>query len=126
MRRSSDRSFGLTFALICAAAALWTLQDGWIRPLALVLAGTALALAALAAPRLLRWPNRAWHELGVLLGRITTPVVMGLVFLLVVTPIALIRRAGGHDPLRRRPAPPGGSYWLDRPRDTTRDLTRQF
>jgi len=121
MRASTDRSFGLAFAAFCAAAALWTLRAGGIRPIFFGLAGLALLLAALTAPGLLGPFNRAWQRLGLLLGRITTPIVMGLVFLLVVTPIALIRRAQGHDPLRLK----GRPAWIDRPGEPP-DLTRQF
>jgi Saxitoxin biosynthesis operon protein SxtJ len=122
MKQSSDRSFGLTFAAFCAAAALWTLRADWLRPILFALAGTAFLLTALLAPRLLGPLNRAWHLLGLALGKVTTPIVMGLVFLLVVTPIALLRRARGHDPLRLKPA---ASYWIDRPGDKP-DLTQQF
>ena len=46
--------------------------------------------------------NRAWMRFGLLLHKIVNPVIMGLVFFLTVTPTALIMRALGKDPLRRR------------------------
>jgi hypothetical protein len=57
------------------------------------------------------------------LSRVTTPIFMGIVYFLVITPIAAIRRAVGGNPLR---AHSGATGWVDR-QDTPRgDLTRQF
>lgn len=57
--------------------------------------------------------NRAWYQLGVLLGRIVNPVVLGLLFFLLITPVAILGRMFGRDPLRlkRRNIE---SYWIER------------
>ena len=77
--------------------------------------GTLLVLGALARPSLLAPLNAAWTRLGILLGRIVSPIVMGLVFVVAVVPTALVMRLRGHDPLRRRRLPPGETYWRVRP-----------
>ena len=101
-KAGSERKFGLTFAAVFVALGLWPLTKGHeIRIWAVVIALFFLAVS-LAAPRLLARPNRLWFDLGILLGRVTSPVVLGLMFFVVVTPMALLMRALGQDPLRLR------------------------
>jgi hypothetical protein len=111
----SERSFGLLFGGIGLALAGWWLWHGRTVP-ALVAAPLGLAFAALALfrPRLLAPLNRAWFELGLLLGRIVNPVVLSLLFFLVMTPVALLLRLSGRDPLRLRLDRAAPTYWIER------------
>jgi hypothetical protein len=111
---SSDRSFGLVFAGVFAVVAVWPLTAGGsIRVWAAGCAAAFLA-AALARPRLLAPLNRLWFRFGLALGRVTTPIVMAVVFFLAVTPTGLVMRALGKDLLRRRLDPAAKSYWIER------------
>jgi hypothetical protein len=76
----------------------------------------AAALAALAtlAPATLHGANRAWHALGLALGRVVNPIVLGAMFFLVVTPIGLLMRLFGKRPLQLRFEPQAKSYWIER------------
>ncbi|MBK8067640.1 MAG: hypothetical protein IPK27_08400 [Rhodanobacteraceae bacterium] len=84
-------------------------------------------LASLA-PSLLAPLNRAWMALGHLLGRIISPIIMGLIFFGVVTPIAIVARLRGVDPMRRRFDPAARSYWIERdpPGPDPGTMERQF
>lgn len=111
---SSDRAFGIVFTVVFAVIGAWPLP--WGNPpriWALVLAAAFLAVA-LAAPALLAPLNRLWLRLGLLLHKIITPLVMGLIFFLAVTPTGLILRAMGKDPLRLRRDAAANSYWIHR------------
>ncbi len=111
---SSDRAFGIVFTVLFAVIGLWPLiHGGEVRIWSLVLAAVILAVA-LIRPSLLAPFNRAWMKFGLLLHKITNPVIMGLIFFLTVTPTALIMRAMGKDPLRRKFDPSATSYWIDR------------
>ena len=113
-RGSSDRSFGVVFAIFFALAALWPLRTHRpIRLWALVLSVIFLFLALLI-PRSLSPLNRFWTKLGLLLGRIVSPIVTGLLFYAVITPIALLFRLTKKDPLRLVPQATSGTYWLER------------
>ena len=113
-KTSSDRSFGIVFAVVFAVVWLWPLVfDGRPRWWALVLAA-AFLIVALAAPRLLAPANRLWTKFGTLLHHVVSPVVLGFLFYLVVTPTGMIMRGFGKDPLRLRPKPKAESYWIDR------------
>ena len=127
-KTSSDRSFGLTFAAVGAILGLWPLWHGqaprwWL--LGLVL---ALIVVSLAAPALLAPFNRVWQRIGLLLHRIVNPLVLGIVFYGVVTPLGLFLRARGKDPLRLSFDPSAASYWIERdpPGPAPKSMNRQF
>ncbi len=110
----SERGFGIVFAAVFAIIGLWPLLDGApIRLWALAVAGIFLA-AALFFPVVLRPLNRFWFLFGMALHKVMSPLVMGLLFYLTVTPIALIMRIAGKDPLHRRFEPEAKSYWVER------------
>ncbi|HMB48131.1 MAG TPA: SxtJ family membrane protein, partial [Afifellaceae bacterium] len=58
--------------------------------------------------------NKLWMKFGLLLHNIVNPLVMGLLFFLTITPIALYFRISGKDPLKLRLEPDARSYWIDR------------
>jgi len=110
----SDRGFGLVFAAVCAIVGLLPLwHGGEVRIWWLGAAGAFLA-AALAAPAILHPLNRLWFRFGLLLNKIVSPLVMGLIFFVVVTPAALAMRMRGRDPLRLKFDRGAGSYWIKR------------
>lgn len=124
----TDRSFGFTFAVVFALIGGWMLWRA--NRLSLPFFGTALAFAliALIAPRVLHPLNVAWMHFGLLLNRVVSPVLMGLIFFGMFTPVALLFRLKGRDALRRSFERSLDSYWIDRtppgPDGTT--LPRQF
>jgi hypothetical protein len=126
--QTSERFFGLTFSVVFLLIGLYPLIQGLgPRPWSLALALLFLGLA-LWAPGLLRPVNTLWLRFGDLLHSITSPLILGLMFYLVITPIGLLLRLAGKDPLRLRPDPASTSYWIRReppgpPRDS---LHRQF
>lgn len=111
---SSDRSFGLVFAAffaIIAALRLWHGGSPW----PWLGASGAMGVAALAAPGVLAPANRLWFRFGLLLGRVTSPIVMALLFYVVVTPIGLLMRLCGQRPLRLTRSAGQSTYWITRP-----------
>jgi hypothetical protein len=110
----SDRSFGMVFAGFFAIVAVWPLIHGEvIRWWAAIPAFVFLALA-LAIPTALHPLNRAWAAFGLLLHEIVTPIIMGAIFFLVVTPISLLMRLFGKVPMQLRFDPRASSYWIER------------
>jgi hypothetical protein len=74
----------------------------------------AFALLAILKPVLLAGLNRLWIKLGVLLGKAVSPIALGILFYVVITPIGLIIRFTGKDPLRLKFSPDADSYWIPR------------
>ncbi len=121
------RKFGWSSAAVLAVLTGLLGWRGWLPgPVpGMVFAGlAALALVAWRRPRWLRGPYRAGMRLSHVLGRVMAPVVLGVVFLVVVTPLGLLLRALGKDLLRLRREPHAGSYW--QPVTGSRDLTRMY
>jgi len=114
VRMASDRAFGCVIATALALLGLWPLLHH--KPVRWAPLGIAavFALTALLGPSLLHPLNRLWTALAVLLNRVTTPVVCGLLFYLVVTPVGVLLRIRGKDPLRLRPDVQARTYWIDR------------
>jgi hypothetical protein len=113
---SSDRTFGLVMAAFFAIVALAPLVlegHGPVRWWALGLSALFLVLA-LAWPDGLAPLNRLWTGLGLLLNRIVSPVFLGLLYYLFVTPVGVLMRAFGNDPLRLRRDAAAASYWIPR------------
>lgn len=114
VKTSSNRSFGLVFTAVFVVLGLWPLFGGGdVRIWALAL-GVVFLAAALVAPKILAPLNRIWTKIGLLLHHIVNPVVMGLLFYLTVTPVGLVMRLFGKDPLKLRFEPDATSYWIAR------------
>ena len=111
---SSDRAFGVVIVGVCLLLALGPLRYGHApRWWAFVVAG-AFALIALLKPVLLATPNRLWTRLGVLLGKVVSPIALGILFYAALTPVALVLRFTGQDPLRLKLDRGAESYWIAR------------
>jgi hypothetical protein len=128
VQSSSDRSFGLVFAAVFLIVAFYPLVGGQaVRPWAMTVAGIFLALALLI-PKTLGPANRLWTKFGLLLHNIVSPLALGILFFLVVTPTGLLMRLFGKDPLRLRFDPAADSYWIQRnpPGPDAESLNNQF
>ena len=127
--RPQLRTFGLTMLAGLAAVGIVL---AWRRhsPLALaacLAAGVAVEACVLLAPRAALWLYRAWMALAFVLGWTVGPILMGALYYLVVTPIGLVLRATGRDPLGGRRKKPGESYWAPlEHRTDVRSYERQF
>lgn len=125
VRPASDRSFGVVIAVALTVLAAAPLRHG-LPPRWWAL-GVAAGFAAFALwrPRALRRLNAAWMRLGLLLGRVTSPVLLALVFYGGVMPTGLVMRVFRRDPMRRRRDPGAASYWIVRPPDKS-SMRQQF
>lgn len=114
VRAGSDRSFGLVFAGVFVIISLFPLLGGrQIRLWSLVVAGVFAGIAVLR-PGLLAPANRLWLAFGLLLHRVTSPLVLGLLFFVVFTPMGLVMRMIRKDPLRLQWDGSVKSYWIHR------------
>lgn len=125
---ASDRSFGIVFTIFFAIVGLLPLLGSHpVRIWALVVSSVFLLLALLA-PKSLAPLNKLWTKLGALLHRVVSPIALGVLFFLVVTPTGLFMRLFGKDPLRLRLDPSAKSYWIERapPGPDAESLKNQF
>ena len=89
---SSNRSFGIVFFIVFLLIALYPLlKDNDLRIWSLVISFIFLILGLINS-KILTPLNRLWFKFGLLLGRFISPLIMGIIFFVVVTPIGIIMR----------------------------------
>ena len=111
---SSNRSFGLLFFVVFLIVSLWPLTyEGSIRIWSVVISAVFLILGLINS-KLLTPLNLLWFKFGMILGAIISPIVMGIVFFLVVTPTGLILRIMGKDLLNKKYEKKKETYWIKR------------
>lgn len=124
----SARAFGIIFSTIFAVIALWPMSRGSSINFWSAILSSFFLLTAIFNPGLLSPLNRLWFKLGMLLHKIVNPIVMGFLFFLTVTPIAIIFKLIGKDPLNRELDQKCKTYWIERdPNEFHRDsMKNQF
>ena len=121
---SSNRSFGIVFFIFFIIISTYPLIDnGEIRLWSVILSLFFLTLGLMNS-KILTPLNQLWFKFGLFLGNIFTPIVMGLVFFLVVTPTGLIMRTFNKDLLRLKKNK-SKSYWINRPLNKS-NMKNQF
>jgi len=128
-RRSfrAEKEFGLIVGGVFTLLGLWWLYRGKFVGAAYVLtiAGPALILCGVAVPRLLVIPRKVWMKLAEGMAYVSSRVILAVVFFLVLTPIGLIKRAMGWDPLQRRSGA-RDSFWQPYPKRDPRHYEKMF
>lgn len=128
VKGSSNRSFGVVFAVVFAVIGLWPLIGaGPVRLWALAVSLVFLLLAFIA-PKTLAPLNRLWLKFGLLLHKVVNPVIMAVMFFLVITPTALVVRLIGKRLLQTSFDREAASYWIERdpPGPDPADMQNQF
>jgi len=101
--RNGLRDFGLTtgvaVVVVFGLFFPWLLELDW--PAWPWVIAAPLWLLALVYPLWLRWIYRAWMRFGLLASRVMTPLVLGIVFFVMISPMAMVRRLMGKDPMHR-------------------------
>jgi hypothetical protein len=123
---AQGRKFAFTVggAFFVFAAITWWRQHPTMMTVFLSLGG-AFSLGGLVAPTMMGPVEKAWMGLAHLISKVTTPIFMGIVFFLVITPVSVLMTILGKRPLRNDPK--ASTYWHARPEGQRRsDLSRQF
>ena len=123
--QSSNRSFGILFFIVFLILSLWPLKSGNnLNLYFLITSGIFLILGALNS-KLLSPLNKAWIKFGEILGLIIAPIVMGLVYFVILTPVSLIVRLFGKDLLGLKFIKENETYWIKRKKNLT-SMDKQF
>ena len=110
---SSNRSFGIVFFVVFLLIALYPLiYGGEIRIWSLIISIIFLILGLLNS-KILSPLNKIWFKFGILLGKIVSPLIMGIIFFFVVTPTGFIMRLLGKDLLNLKYSK-NKSYWIEK------------
>lgn len=110
----SNRKFGFFFTVVFAFfAGYFAVKNSLVIVLVLSVFSALTLIVTISKPKLLLPLNKLWMRLGFLLGKIINPVVLGVIFFILFTPIGIVMRLAGRDELRlKRKA--SDSYWKER------------
>ena len=101
--KNPERSFGISVGpvlLLIAAILVWR---GRIRTAEILGGiGAVLLILGLVQPRLLKWPSAAWWKFAMVLGYVNARIIMTVIFIIVLSPLGLLWRIIGKDPLARK------------------------
>jgi len=121
---ASNRSFGIIFSIVFLIIAIWPLlSTSEIRYWSLVISVIFLILGLIKS-KILTPLNKIWFKIGITLGNLISPLVMGIVFFLVVTPTSIIMKILGKDLLNLKKNN-NKSYWIEKNKQNT-SMKKQF
>jgi len=111
-QRSDLRKFAFVFggALVVLSTLFWY-KGSPIYPW-LAVPGALVAAIGAIAPQILRALYFVWMAIGLVLGTIMTSIILTIVFVVAITPIGLVMRLLGKDPLQRKLDPEASTYWI--------------
>ena len=109
----SNRSFGIVFFVVFLIIAIYPLINGDELRLWSLIVSIIFLLLGLVNSKILNPLNKLWFKFGIFLGKIISPLIMGIIFFLVVTPIGLLMRLLNKDLLNLR-FNNNGSYWIEK------------
>jgi hypothetical protein len=109
----SNRKFGIFFTVIFLACFIYFYYIDHPSHLVFLILSATLGITAWLKPNFLNHLNKAWHLLGLGLGKIVNPIILGIMFFLMITPIAIGMKLFKRDVLflKKRKTK---SYWIDR------------
>ena len=123
IKRKDNITFGALFFVFFLVIGLYPLKTvGTVRIWSLVLSLLFLIITIIR-PNLFTFLNRLWIQFGILLGKMISPLVMGLVFFFVVTPIGILIRILKKDVMGLKRG--DSSYWINR-EDKVQSMRKQF
>lgn len=121
------RSFGFIVGGIFGAISLWPVIFRGADPRLWAMAiAVCLIVPAAAFPASLAWPYKGWMWIGHVLGWINTRIILGFIFYFIVTPIGILRRWLGKDPMGRKLRADLDSYRIPRKPRPPSHLMRQY
>ena len=120
----SNRSFGIVFFIVFLLIGLYPLLNSEEVRLWSLIISLIFILLGLLNSKILTPLNKIWFKFGIFLGKIISPLIMGIIFFLVVTPIGLIMRLLGKDLLNLK-YNENKSYWIEK-NDPKSKMKNQF
>ena len=108
---SSNRSFGVVFFILFVLIALYPLLKGNDLRIWSLLISFGFLILGVINSRILTPLNKLWFKFGLLLGKIVSPIIMGIIFFMIVTPIGVIMRLLNKDLLNLK-YNQQNSYWI--------------
>ena len=116
-------TFGILFLIFFLIVGIYPLKSGGVIRIWSVVLSLVFLIVTIIRPNLFTFLNKFWIQFGFLLGKIISPLVMGLVFFFVVTPIGILIRILKKDVMGLKKG--ASSYWINR-EDKVQSMKKQF
>ena len=110
----SNRNFGLVFFFVFLIVGFWPLLNGEVPRIWSVIIAVIFLILGLMNSKILTPLKILWFKFGLFLGGIVSPIVMGIVFFFVITPIGLFMKLIGKDLLNNKYDKDKKTYWIKR------------
>ena len=123
IKRKDNITFGILFFIFFLIIGLYPLKSDEVIRVWSVVLSLVLLIITIIKPNLFIFFNKFWIKFGILLGKIISPIVMGLVFFFVVTPIGILVRVLKKDVMGLKRG--ASSYWINRV-DKVQTMKKQF
>ena len=124
IKQSSNRSFGIVFSIVFILIGFWPILNNSDIRLWSIIIGLIFLILGMLKSNILSPLNFVWTKFGVLLGIVIAPLVMGILFLFVVTPTGIIMKLLGKDLLKLKKTNKN-SYWIEK-KDPESSMKNQF
>ena len=121
---SSNRSFGILFFIVFLGIGLWPLKNNNDPNYIFLGLSSIFLILGIINSKLLYPLNKAWVKFGEILGMIIAPIVMGLVYFIILTPISFLVRLFGKDLLKLKKNK-SSTYWIKREKNIG-NMDKQF
>ena len=111
INRSSDRSFGILFSIVFGIVGILPIADGQNPSVVFLGVSIGFLISAWIYPQSLNRLNHIWFKFGLLLSRVTNPMILGMVFFGIFVPIGLLVRYLGKNPIDLKFDQKKSTYW---------------
>ena len=123
IKNKDNITFGVLFFILFLIIGIYPLKSGGVIRIWSVVLSSLFLIITIIRPNLFTFLNRLWIQFGILLGKIISPIVMGLVFFFVVTPIGILVKILKKDVMGLKRGT--SSYWINR-EDKVQSMKKQF
>ena len=123
IKRKDNITFGILFFILFLIIGLYPLKSGGTTRIWSVVLSSVFLTITIIKPNLLTFINRLWIQFGILLGKIISPLVMGLVFFFAVTPTGILIRIFRKDLMGLKKK--NTTYWINR-QHTPQKMSKQY
>jgi energy-coupling factor transporter transmembrane protein EcfT len=123
IKNKDNIAFGLLFFIFFLIIGLYPLKSSGVIRVWSVLLSLIFLIITIIRPNLFTFLNKLWIKFGILLGKIISPLVMGLVFFIVVTPVGMLVRILKKDTMGLKRG--ASSYWINK-EDKIQSMKKQF
>ena len=124
VKLGSNRSFGIVFCIVFLIIAFYPIINGETARIWSIIVSLIFLLLGLINSKLLTPLNRVWFKFGLFIGKIISPLIMGIIFFLVVTPIGILMRILNKDLINLK-FNNNKSYWIEKT-DPKSKMKNQF